>query len=159
MSPNAYKFFGYVVPLVTGCLATFWPVALQIPILINGILAFSQNFLFRQLWFRRLCGIQPLGVIRTEGRTSVNRGPKPAKPGPKDFRGSMKKVYTDAIEQGKKVTGGDSNAQAARRHEAEFKKARAYEEKIAREAAQRRFEAKQAKEMREEERRHRSTLE
>lgn len=160
MNPTAYKFFCYVLPLATGSLATLWPVGLQIPILLNGILACSQNILFRQLWFRRLCRIQPLGVMRTaeEGPTSVNRGPKPAKPGPKGFRDSMKKVYTEAIEQGKKLTGGDAKDKAARRTEAEYKKAKAYEEKIAREAAQRRFEAKQAKEMREEDRRHRSTL-
>ena len=137
----------------------FWPVGLQIPIFLNGIFAITQNVLFRQPWFRRLCGIQPLGVVRTlEGPTSVNRGPKAAKPGPKGLVDSMKTVYKEAVDQGKRFSGGSAKATAPGRTDAEIKKAKAYEEKIAREAAQRRFEAKQAKEIREEERRHRSTL-
>lgn len=137
----------------------WWPVGLQIPIFLNGVFAITQNILFRQPWFRTLCGIQPLGVVRTiEGPTSVNRGPKAAKAEPKGFVDSLKTVYNEAVEQGKKFSGKSDKAAAPGRTDAEIKKAKAYEEKIAREAAQRRFEAKQAKEAREEERRQRTTL-
>ena len=137
----------------------WWPVGLQIPIFLNGIFAITQNILFRQPWFRNFCGIQPLGVLRkSEGPISVNRGLKSAKPESKGFADSLKTAYNEAVEQGRKFSGKASKPDTTGRTDAEAKKAKAYEEKVAREAAQRRFEAKQAKQAREEERRQRSTL-
>ena len=70
--------------------------------------------------------------------------------------GSMKKAYQETVDQARKMSPEKPKATGTRRTDNEKKKAKAYEERVAREAAQRRFEAKQAKEARDEERRQRA---
>ena len=153
------KLFLYVLPALTGFFAIWWPVGLQIPIFLNGIFAITQGSLFRQAWFRRFCNIQPLGQMRSSAEAiTLNRGPQAAKAAPKGFVGSIKRAYEETVEQGRKMAPIQTKPATTGRTDNEKKKAKAYEEKIAREAAQRRFEAKQAKEAREEERRQRGTL-
>ena len=154
-----HRLFLYFLPALTGLFAIWWPVGLQIPIFLNGIFAITQGSLFRQPWFRKLCNIQPLGKMRSSAEAfTLNRGPQAAKPAPKGFMDSIKRTYQETVEQGKKMVPKEPRSSTTGRTDNEKKKAKAYEEKMAREAAQRRFEAKQAKEAREEERRRRGNI-
>lgn len=158
MNPVVYKVLLFGIPGITAFFSLFWPLGLQIAMLLNGIFAITQNVLFRQPWFRSLCRIQPTGVIPTrDGPQTFNRGPKPGKEASKNMMESLKTAYSETLAQGKQILG-NKDSKAVGRTDAEIKKAKAYEEKMSREAAQRRFEAKQAKEAREHERRQRTTL-
>ena len=156
MDPTTYKVFAYLLPLVSGFFAIWWPAGLQIPILLSGFFAVSQNMLFRQAWFRNMCDIQPLGVMRDAQKAmGVNRGPAVAKPKPKGIVESLKTAGSDIVGRGKTIMAKDADKPVTGRTDSDIKKAKAYDAKMAREAAQRRFEAAQAKLAAEEDRRRR----
>ena len=97
----------YGLPCMTGLFAMWWPVGLQIPIFLNGIIGITQNLLFRQPWFRAICGIQPLGVMRSaQGPTKINRGPPVEEPAPKGFVGTVRRLHNDGLRQSRQKKRG-----------------------------------------------------
>ena len=158
MSIRMRRIFAYVLPCVTGAFSCFWPLALSWIVFLNGFIMGIQNLLFRLPWFRNLVRIQPRGVVKTVNPTMVNLGPKEGEP--KNLWEYAVQTYKGIVAKGrdsllKKTADG---TKAKMRTKADVKKMRSYEEKVKREVAQRRFEAKQAAEAKAEERRQRGLL-
>ncbi len=143
---------------MTGVFACFWPVSLQMIVFLNGFFQGLQNLLFRLPWFRNLVRIQPRGVVKMIEPTEMNMGRKDNRP--KDFRGWVSHTYSEMVGRGRDtlLKRNKKATETSGRTKDEVKKMQSYEEKMKREAAQRRFEAKQATEAKAEERRLRGVL-
>lgn len=162
MSPGSYRVFSYFLPALSGIFAIWWPAGLQIPIFTSGLLSMVQAYLFGRPWFRNFFGMQPVHAKKVEpsgyGGT-INTGDQGTEK--KGVVGDLKQAYADAVKRGKAMTGEDAVSKRRTtpgRTTIEARKAKEYEARKAREAAQHRFEALQAKKAEEEEKRARKPI-
>lgn len=147
--------------------ASFWPSALQLSIAWGSILALCQTRIFKSPRFREYMGLQPFPSLHAKSATggpggTLNTGTKADDPAERKSRiDVIRRAWNDVIQQGKETqkrrekarTGGRVN-----RTEAEMKKAKAYEEKRMRQAAQKRFEDAQERQERDDDRRRQRNL-
>ena len=161
------RLVGIVLPSITGIFALFWPAGLQVAIAFGGFLAMGQGWILRRPWFRHFLQMQPLPrskrpITTSDYKGTINTGQVAAgKQEKKGLLGGMKSAYSDLVKQGREISGKRNQrakARSAGRTEAEVKKAKAYDEKVLRQEAQRKFEAAQEREAREEERKERRRL-
>lgn len=163
MNPSTLKTVAIVIPTLTTLVSSFWPAGLQLGIAWGSLIALTQAWLFRRLWFRDFFRMQrfpprPAADSKpTDYKGTLNTGEQPPTE-KKPFLTSLKDAYNDIVKQGQALANKKDAAARPGRTQAELKKAKAYEEKKTREAAQRRFEADQADQARKEDRRLRKSV-
>ena len=151
----------------------FWPGGLQLTFFITAMWSYAQTTLFRNDWFRKFVGIQPLpkpaASVSQSRNTPRYQAPSTipsASETPKGMIGSLKGAVSDIMKAGEKFSSmSRSKTEKGRLNLGEKQHAKAYEAKrrreIAREAemkrgsAQAKFERKQELAAQEQERKER----